>query len=476
MQTSLSPSAYQADPFAERYEAEISILCESALKKVVYLGYRRGMDRQDLLADCLMKLPRSRQKITDTINETYANPRPPEPLPMDDPLPESQFADQESEIKRPLSDYIVKENARLVAECQAKEAEIQNTKRFHFRSAFDLCAAPVESNWLIKNYMTSGMGMIFGEPGSMKTGVALDVGLSVASLIDWQGNNIRKSGPVYYIAGEGISAFNRRIKAWSIRNQCDLVDIPFYVSDRAAQFLDDPQQVIHAIDELQFENNDEPVLIIIDTLSRNFGSGDESLTKDMARFVYIIDEAIRSRYQCTVLIIHHSGLTEKERSRGSSALRAAVDFEYQLSKKADGTRVLKCTKAKDFEEPQPICFKPEIITLDGWVDPDDGEVMTSFVLVRTDGVMADTKPLTGTRKIVYDALVSIGDDKVHVKSWREASYSAGISSPTSSQDAKRKAFDRALKDLHFEGLVDTDGSDYWWIKPDTGQNPDMSGQ
>ncbi|MDP2267961.1 MAG: AAA family ATPase, partial [Deltaproteobacteria bacterium] len=370
-----------------------------------------------------------------------------------------------------LSSY--KCRCRVMAEHQSKEAEIQNQKRIRFRSAYDLCAAPVVSNWLIKHFMTVGTGVIFGEPGTMKTFCALDIGLSVASNINWQGNEIRKTGAVFYIAGEGISAFNRRIKAWSIKNNQDLAGVPFYVSDRAAQLLDDSFQIIQAIDELQFENDAEPILIVIDTLSRNFGSGDESSTEDMARFVAVID-AILARYRgCTVLIVHHTGLSNKDRSRGSSVLIGAVDFEYKISKQADGTRIFTCIKeGKDFEKPAPIYFKPEIITLDGWHDPDDGEVLTSVVLVRTDGVVADTtKPLTGPRKITYDALVSIGGEKVHVKAWRKATYLANVSTKDS-PDAKRKAFDRALKELHGDGLVDTDGADYWWIKPDNGQIPD----
>lgn len=351
--------------------------------------------------------------------------------------------------------------------------EKQKVSGFHFRSVSDLCAAPTTTKWLIKNYLDAeALAELFGDSGSMKSFVAVDTGLSIAILRDWHGHEVRSNGAVFYIAGEGFSGINRRIKAWSIYHDVALQDIPFFVSDRAAQFLDDPTQVLMAVDDLRSANG-EPILIIIDTLSRNFGSGDENSTQDMARFINVIDD-LRNRYHCAVLIVHHSGLTATDRARGASALRAALDWEYRLQKKADGTLILTCTKCKDHEEPDPICFEPEIITLEGWVDPDDCEVMTSCVMVRTDSDSKpdDSKPLTGPRKIAYDAFVSIGKEKVHIDTWRDAAYSAGISTAPSIE-AKKKAFQRALTDLREKGYIETKDN-LWWLG-DKGQQRDIVG-
>jgi hypothetical protein len=88
---------------------------------------------------------------------------------------------------------------------------------------------------------------------------------------------------------------------------------------------------------------------------------------------------------------------------------------------------------------------PETVRLEGWTD-DDGEMMTSCVLRLVEGVTADTKPLTGSKKVAFDALVSIGEDYVHVEKWRAAAYAAGITASVSSE-AKKKAFQRAVMDL-----------------------------
>ncbi|MDO9228368.1 MAG: AAA family ATPase [Syntrophales bacterium] len=352
------------------------------------------------------------------------------------------------------------------------ETSEQVNRRFHFLSANDLCAMPKPTLWLLKPYIDAGsLAMIFGEAGSYKSFLSLDQGLCIATAHDWHGHEVRQRGSVFYIAGEGFAGINRRIKAWALYHETDLQDVPFFVSDRPAQFLDmeSAGEVVRSVDELQ-ERHGDPVLIIIDTLNRNFGPGDENSTADMTRFISTIDETLRSRYRCAVQVIHHSGLSATERARGASALRAALDWEYRLQKNADGSRILTCTKAKDHGEPPTICFMPETITLDGWIDPDDGEVMTSCVLHRVEGTTADTRPLSGARKVAFDALVRIGEDYVHIDTWRDAAYAAGVS-PTSSQDAKRKAFKRAVSELRDAGLVEVKG-DYWWVKADTGQRPD----
>lgn len=132
---------------------------------------------------------------------------------------------------------------------------------------------------------------------------------------------------------------------------------------------------------------------------------------------------------------------------------------------------------------------PKTITLDGWVDPDDGTVMTSCVLHRIDGAVLDAgRPLTGAKKVAFDALNAAiaesgvpgtpemgGDAReiVHVDHWREFAYASGIAcSPE--PEAKKKAFQRAVSGLLTSGWIRT-RDDYWWPSRDTGQGRDIAG-
>lgn len=370
-------------------------------------------------------------------------------------------------------------------------AAVSERRGFHFKSIDELLASPKIIEWVIKDIFDANSFIeLFGDPGSMKSFVAIDMGLCTAANQAWHGHQVRKPGSVFYIAGEGFAGLSRRIKAWAISHGISLENVPFFVSDRPAQFLDadSAADVVAAVDTLQ-EQHGPPVLIIIDTLNRNFGPGNESDTADMTKFIAAIDEHLRCRYQCAVLIVHHTGLTEKHRARGSIALNGALDWEYRLSQEAEGIRKLTNTKVKDHEPPPSISFRPETITLNGWVDPDDGTVMTSCVLHRVDGAVQDKgKPLAGAKKVAFDALIDAiaasgvpgtqemggaACEIVHIDHWREAAYATGIScSPN--QDAKKKAFQRAVSDLLTSGWIGT-RDDYWWPSRDTGHCRDIAG-
>jgi len=100
-----------------------------------------------------------------------------------------------------------------------------------------------------------------------------------------------------------------------------------------------------------------PALIVLDTLARNFGDGDENSARDMGLFVQNLDEHLRTKFDTAVLLVHHTGHAEQTRGRGSSALNAALDTSYLIAKDQTGIVRMSCTKAKEFPEPPPMAFK-----------------------------------------------------------------------------------------------------------------------
>ena len=72
------------------------------------------------------------------------------------------------------------------------------------------------------------------------------------------------------------------------------------------------------------DQHGQPALVIIDTLNRNFGAGDENNTADMTRFIIGLDR-LKNDLNTAILVVHHTGLGNKERSSGNSALKAALD-------------------------------------------------------------------------------------------------------------------------------------------------------
>lgn len=195
--------------------------------------------------------------------------------------------------------------------------------------------------------------------------------------------------------------------AWETANNRSLAAAPLFLSTTAAQLTDvRSQHLLLAEIKRVAADNGPPHLVVLDTLARNFGPGDENDTRDMNLAVLACDE-IRRETGSTVLIAHHSSHSDKGRGRGSSALRAAADAEFLLTRTEDGTVVIRATKMKDAPLPSPMSFRFESIDL-GLTD-DEGEVITSAVLVPTSFVVPTKATTAGTGKNQLRALNILRD-------------------------------------------------------------------
>jgi hypothetical protein len=324
---------------------------------------------------------------------------------------------------------------------------------FKFVAVGDLQFHPPE--YIVQDLIeTESLGLIFGDPGCGKSFIAVDLALSVATGADFHGRATTQ-GPVFFIAGEGHNGLARRFAAWAQENGTKLTDVPLFKSERAAQFLDmaNAAAVAAAVDNLASVHG-RPALIVIDTVARNFGAGDENSTQSMGEFITAIDD-LKARYPgCTVLLIHHSGHADKQRARGAMALKGALDFEFRAEK--DGPRMMMTnTKTKDAEPPETMHF-----TLEG---VDLGEGASSAVLRETDAPQGQKK-LTPTQKMAMETYTDAAAEAgawdnggfrgVHVDDWRPRFYSKHTGDTA---ESKKKAFQRVRGDLVEKGqLVVTD--------------------
>jgi len=233
-------------------------------------------------------------------------------------------------------------------------------------------------DWLIKNLIEKdSLNLLFGDPASGKTFAAIDMVCCVASGKDFNGMPV-KQGPVVYIAGEGQNGLKRRFMAWGIKNDINIDEHPIFLSLIPAA-LSEADQVL-AIRKAIKDVADEygpPVLIVFDTVARNFGPGDENSTKDMTAVVAGLDD-IRMDYKPGVLLVHHTGHGDKGRARGAMALKGALDSEYRVEKDDTGTVRVENTKMKDHTKPDPMAFK--LATIELGMEDEDGEEITSAVL------------------------------------------------------------------------------------------------
>lgn len=256
-------------------------------------------------------------------------------------------------------------------------------------------------DWQVRQYFEADTtGILFGDPGSYKSFIALDIALHCALGRDWHGNPV-KQGLVAYVAGEGHGGFARRLAAFSKAHDITIDEtLPLYFSERAADFYtaESALEVSQAVDAIA-ESVGKPKLIVIDTLARNFGPGDENSTSDMNVFVDHINLYLRAKYGCTVLIVHHTGHANKERARGAMALKGALDFEYRIEKQSGRMVKMVCTKMKDAIEAPETWFEGESVVVG---DFEDG--MDSLVFRKTQAPAQEEPPLKGKQKACYELL------------------------------------------------------------------------
>ena len=228
--------------------------------------------------------------------------------------------------------------------------------------AFEFSRADIlelrEIQWVVDDYIESdSLAQVFGDPGGGKSFVAIDIACCISTGTPWHGHEVRQ-GAVFYIAGEGHNGLARRLKAWELGNGVSLAGAPLFKSHRAAQLYDttDAALVAQSIKVLVDQSGLDPSMIIIDTLARNMG-GDENSTQDMNGFIQNLDTYLRQSYHCCVMVVHHSGATDKDRSRGSTALRGALDAEYKVQlDPGSKTITFEPKKMKDAEMPRPKSF------------------------------------------------------------------------------------------------------------------------
>lgn len=224
---------------------------------------------------------------------------------------------------------------------------------------------------LVGNLIRQGTtGQIFGPSEAGKTFIALDLSLSVATGMDWNGYKCQQ-GLVVYCVGEGWSGFHNRIFAWKIANGNPDISL-FHASRNVISF--DGTELKAATDELKLyegETGYKVALIVIDTLARHL-DGDENSSNEISKFINKVDGLRGAFPGSSAIIVHHSGHGKDGRARGSSALRAAMDFEINCNNNA-----LTFTKMKDGAKPDPINFKLDVVEVS--TDAND-EPVTSCVV------------------------------------------------------------------------------------------------
>lgn len=225
--------------------------------------------------------------------------------------------------------------------------------------ALDDVTISADPAWLIEGLMPArGLACVIGEPKCGKSFMTSDMLCTVAQGAPYAGRATLQ-GPVIYLTGEGVSGFKRRLVAMRQHRGIEGQGVPFYmienVPDLGSEATDLPQ-LLAELDAFSAATCPEgPRAIVLDTLARCMGEGDENSARDMGRLVARCG-AIERHFGCVIVLVHHVGKDPTRGGRGSNALNGAADVTM-LVEKSESQSTVSVEEMKDGREGQQWRFR-----------------------------------------------------------------------------------------------------------------------
>lgn len=334
----------------------------------------------------------------------------------------------------------------------------------------------VPTQWLVDGLIPQqSMTALYGRPGSYKSFVALYIALAVSCGMACFGRSA-VPGPVVYIMAEGGAGAYRRTRA---------LEAVYGAENPAVAFLRHPLDLrssvadavalVNAIETLALK----PALVVLDTLARNFGGGNENSSEDMGAFIATVDK-LRHRLGCAVIIVHHSGKDEARGMRGHSMLLGAVDTELEVVKISDDDAPdrlgeMTVTKQKDGEDGFKIGYQMREVPLgDGKtslavvpVAPEEMPRRKAKLNAYEDAALRDLVALVNTAgrpmtvrvrgAITERRCVPLDDAREHCAKGALGQLLAEIGNPAS----RRQKLKRTLDALLEKSVIGTDTGNLW---------------
>ncbi len=316
---------------------------------------------------------------------------------------------------------------------------------------FDDIGNEAKRDAMVKGMLGAGeFTMASGLPGSGKSVILTDLACHVAAGREWFGRKV-KQGLVVFIAAERKKLTERRMMAF--RKQHGASGLPLLVVGGLIDLTTGQlhaMQIAEAVRQAEKECGRKCVWIIIDTLTRTFGPGDQHQSKDMAKYVRSCD-VIRAETGAHLTVIHHTSWAG-ERGKGAIDLDGAVDASFMVKKTASGYNFY-CDGANDLGDDVSVSFRMESVEIG--ID-DDGAAITAPVVIPTDGKTAGEKLMANVKGHAAAVLEAL-EDVCHKgapasdEDWRRAYY--GKAEPGAKAHTLKTRYLRAKDQLIASGTV-----------------------
>lgn len=325
--------------------------------------------------------------------------------------------------------------ATAVAAPQAEE-------RFKLYTLEELADLP-PPEWLIETIITeNGISQLWAGSDSYKSFVAIDFAMCIGSGCDWHGFKV-KQGLALYFAAEDENGVKMRMLGWVRTKGKDKSRPNVRIMRDSFELVGpDGDAIIRSISMLE----ERPKLIVIDTLAKTFGPGDENKTPDMNAYVAAA-EKLRRATGANIMIVHHAG-RDAERERGNVALRAGCNTIIAV--KRDGDKIKLINAAPQGKQKNAEPFKDISLRMQKVHFEHAGKEQSTLV------VMLDDNPVRAETDTAREPEFGLGANQQVILRLLRKNGSLGFNRLQLLSKIEKGNLSRCLKTLSERGLVARD--------------------
>lgn len=297
--------------------------------------------------------------------------------------------------------------------------------------------------WIVKNVIPdAALVVIYGQPSSGKSFLALDLFACVAQGLPWRGIKT-KMRRVIYLAAEGQGGFRNRLEAYRQHHARPsglrmILDAP--------NFLKSDAELVSA----QILAAGGADIIVIDTLAQVTPGGDENSAEDMGRAL-LSCRRLCNKTGALIVLIHHSGKDATKGARGWSGLKGAADAELEINR-LESQRWVKVSKSKEGEDGTEYPFQLIPVTLG---QDEDGEGITSCVIEHMErrAAASTNEPKGKVERVVWRLAHDLGGLEIPVEALLSAAAKKLPHDPLGGRDRRRDCARQAVTSLAEGGFL-----------------------
>jgi predicted ATP-dependent serine protease len=236
---------------------------------------------------------------------------------------------------------------------------------------------PSRPRLVTKLLAEASLALLYGDWGSGKSFLAVDIACHVAANRPWRGRAVLP-GAVVYIAAEAARSVGNRVLAWCLRHAVPA--LPLGIVDASPDLLtgDGIEEAVVEAKGFAARFAAPLRLIVVDTVHAAAPASEEN-ARDFGRILASV-RYMMAETGAAVLLVHHSGKSAERGARGSNSLEAGVDLVLEVREETS-CRVVLVRKMRDGDAPELEPFVVDGVTLD---HDEDGEPITAGVAVAVE--------------------------------------------------------------------------------------------